>query len=168
MCGVIVVDAGRSRSTCHGRDAYICDHCHEYVITIRFSINCPTVIYLPTVCYVFEREASSENYGPRAYLKYKKKLKIYPLNFIWFYFILQFINLPLQDLILANDHRGDWQPPCLCWVKVFAFVCAGVVHEALRDSPAGSITLVLTEENTYLYYTASPLLFGENPNAAHK
>ena len=22
MCGVIVVDAGRSRSTCHGRDAY--------------------------------------------------------------------------------------------------------------------------------------------------
>ena len=26
MCGVIVVDAGRSRSTCRGRDAYIHDH----------------------------------------------------------------------------------------------------------------------------------------------
>ena len=26
MCGVIVVDAGRSRCTCHGRDAYIHDH----------------------------------------------------------------------------------------------------------------------------------------------
>ena len=26
MCGVIVVDAGRSRSTCCGRDAYIHDH----------------------------------------------------------------------------------------------------------------------------------------------
>ena len=26
MCGVIVVDAGRSPSTCHGRDAYIHDH----------------------------------------------------------------------------------------------------------------------------------------------
>ena len=26
MCGVIVVDAGRNRSTCHGRDAYIHDH----------------------------------------------------------------------------------------------------------------------------------------------
>ena len=26
MCGVIVVDAGRSRSTCHGRDACIHDH----------------------------------------------------------------------------------------------------------------------------------------------
>ena len=26
MCGVIGVDAGMSRSTCHGRDAYIHDH----------------------------------------------------------------------------------------------------------------------------------------------
>ena len=26
MCGLIVVDAGRSRSTCHGRDAYIHGH----------------------------------------------------------------------------------------------------------------------------------------------
>ncbi len=25
-CGVIVVDAGRSRSTCRGRDAYVHDH----------------------------------------------------------------------------------------------------------------------------------------------
>ena len=30
MCGVIVVDAGRSRSTWHGRDAYIHDHCLRY------------------------------------------------------------------------------------------------------------------------------------------
>ena len=26
MCGIIVVDAGRSQSTCYGRDAYIHDH----------------------------------------------------------------------------------------------------------------------------------------------
>ena len=26
MCGVIVVDVGRSQSTCHGLDAYIHDH----------------------------------------------------------------------------------------------------------------------------------------------
>ena len=26
MCGVIVVDVGRSRHTCYGRDAYIHDH----------------------------------------------------------------------------------------------------------------------------------------------
>ena len=28
--GVIVADAVRSQSTCHGHDAYIHDHCHEY------------------------------------------------------------------------------------------------------------------------------------------
>jgi hypothetical protein len=36
MCGVIVVDAGRSRSTNLGRDAYIHDHClgyrHNYLV----------------------------------------------------------------------------------------------------------------------------------------
>jgi hypothetical protein len=95
MGGVIVVDAGRSRSTCLGRDAYIHDHCHESVITMRFSINCPTVIYLPTVCYVFEREASSENYGPRviypSYIKFKNTL----LQFDFLYFLLQFIYLSI-------------------------------------------------------------------------
>ena len=30
MSGVIVVDAGRSRSTCLGRDAYIHDHAKQY------------------------------------------------------------------------------------------------------------------------------------------
>jgi hypothetical protein len=87
MGGVIVVDAGRSRSTCLGCDAYIHDHCHESVIIIRFSINCPTVICLPTVCYVFEREASSENYGPRVYFIIYKKPKNTLLQFIYFYFI---------------------------------------------------------------------------------
>ena len=31
MCGVIVLDAESFRSTCHGRDAYIHDHCHRYL-----------------------------------------------------------------------------------------------------------------------------------------
>src|SRR3989337_4599071 len=111
MGGVIVVDAGRRRSTCLGRDAYIHDHCHESVIIICFSINCPTVICLPTVCFVFEREVSSENYGPQVYLKYKKKTKIYLLQFIYFYFLLQFIHLPIQDLILAiNEFKGIDNP----------------------------------------------------------
>ena len=67
MCGVIVVDAGRSRSTNLGRDAYILIMALDIVIIIQSSINCPTVICLPTVCY-FLREATSEIYGPRVYL----------------------------------------------------------------------------------------------------
>src|SRR3990170_6933840 len=81
------------------------------IITMHFSINCPTVICLSTVCYVFEREASSENYGPRVYFKYKKKTKNTLLQFYFFYFVLQFVYLPLQDLILAsNEFKGIDDP----------------------------------------------------------
>src|SRR3954468_18349451 len=37
------------------------------VITLRFSINCSTVICSPTVLFAFKREASGETYGPRVY-----------------------------------------------------------------------------------------------------
>jgi hypothetical protein len=90
MIGVIVVDVGRSWSTCLGRDAYIHDYCHESVITMRFSINCPTIICSPTVCYVFEREASYENYGPGViYLSYiKSKNTLLQFYFLYFYFAI--------------------------------------------------------------------------------
>ena len=44
MCGVIVVDAESFRSTCHGRDAYIHEHClryrHNFVLFYHFlNIN---------------------------------------------------------------------------------------------------------------------------------
>ena len=64
MGGAVVVDAGRSWSTCLGRDAYIHDHRLEYRHNYVFLVNCPIVICLPTVCYLFKREVSSENYGP--------------------------------------------------------------------------------------------------------
>ena len=39
----------------------------DIVITLRFSINCSTVICSPTVLFSFKREASSETYDPRVY-----------------------------------------------------------------------------------------------------
>ena len=74
--GVIVVDAGMSRSTCHRRNVYIHDHAMNNVITMRFSINCPMVICLPTVCYSYERDASSETYAPGSTLIILQKPKI--------------------------------------------------------------------------------------------
>ena len=67
MCGVIVVDAESFRSTCPGRDAYIHDHL-DILISMLNSINCSTVIRLPTVILMLLREATSETYGPRVYL----------------------------------------------------------------------------------------------------
>ena len=48
-------------------------------------------------------------------------------------------------------------------MQVFCFVCVGAEYESLCGSPISLITLVFTEGNTYLYYTPSPLLFGEIP-----
>ena len=68
MCGVIVVDAGRSRSTCHERDAYIHDHClryrHDYLLFYQL-LNSSLFTHR---MLSFKREASSENYGPGVYL----------------------------------------------------------------------------------------------------
>ena len=36
----------------------------DIIITLRFFINCSTVICSPTVLFAFKRETSSETYGP--------------------------------------------------------------------------------------------------------
>ena len=67
MCGVIVVDARRSRSTCHGHDAYIHDHprySHNYAQFCQLlNINLFTHLRI----LMLLREATSETYGPRVY-----------------------------------------------------------------------------------------------------
>jgi hypothetical protein len=144
MGGVIVVDAGRSRSSCHGRNAYIHDHAMNNITTMHFSINYPTVICLPTVCHAYERDASSENYGPRVYFNHIAKTLFSLLQFIYFYFILQFIYLQLSDLILAiNEYKGIDNPLARVGCKYFVCVCVGTIDLCLCESPIGSVTLVL-------------------------
>ena len=62
MCGVIVVDAGRSRSTCHGHDAYIHDHASLFYQLLDSNL------FTHRNTYAILREATSETYGPRVYL----------------------------------------------------------------------------------------------------
>ena len=72
----------------------------DIVMIICFSINCPTVICLPTVWYMFDREDSSENYGPQSTLSYIKNLKILHCNL--FNFILISILVYLFTSIRFN------------------------------------------------------------------
>jgi hypothetical protein len=110
---------------------------------MRFSINCPTVKNLPTICYVLKRDASSENYGPRVHPNHITKTLIYLLQFISFYFCLQFKNLSLSELILAiNEYKGIDNPLARVGCKYFVCVCAGIGDLCLCESPIGSITLV--------------------------
>ena len=89
----------------------------DIIITLRFSINCSTVICSPTVLFAFKREASSETYGPRVYFpyyifrsiyqKYQKYLAaIYSLLFTFMFLVIFSIYLyqisPLQVTVKDN------------------------------------------------------------------
>ena len=66
MCGVIVVDAGRSWSTCLRRDAYhFLGYLHNYA---QFYQLLDSNLFTHRNTYAILREATSETYGPRVYL----------------------------------------------------------------------------------------------------
>ena len=91
----------------------------DIVIVMRFSINCSTVICLPSVCYNFKREASSETYVHRVYFrpyifrsinhKILKYLAAIYLYLLYFAFYLS-LYLSLLDLTLASDREGIGSP----------------------------------------------------------
>ena len=147
MCGVIVVDAGRNRSTNLGRDAYIMDHCLDIVMIIWGSINCPTVICLP-IALLFSWEKPLVK--PTAPGVSSSSICFWDLFFIRFCFQIYWSKKPkilccnfpspFQSFILPSR---DWQPLDRVGVRGFVFLCAGAVYVVLGDSPSGSITLVL-------------------------
>ena len=120
ICWVIVVDAGKSRSTCHGRDAYIHDHCLRYRHNYELFYQLLNSNLFTHHMRSFKREASSENYGPRVYLLsyyfqiYKMKNTEIPwcnlFTFILFCTFTYLLQLSLSDLILASDHEGIDNP----------------------------------------------------------
>mgnify|MGYP005830256165 CR=1 FL=1 len=134
MCGVIVVDAELFRSTWHGRDAYIHNHCLDILITMHFSLICSVVICSPIVIHVILREATSKTYGPRV------SFLLYCISFIYIASRLLFCNLyfpiyttkipkifnllSLSDLTFASDHEGI-DNPFIALVARFLIVCSG-------------------------------------------
>ena len=132
MCGVIVVDATRSRSTCHGRDAYIHGHFlryrHNYALFYQFlNSNLFTHRMIS-----FKREASSENYGPRVYLLsyyfqiYEIKNQKIPccnlFTFILFRTFTYFYIYQYQISSLEVTKKG-LTSPLSRWVQVFVCLC---------------------------------------------
>ena len=142
----------------------------DIFITMRFSINCSTVICSPTVIYAIMREATSETYGPRVsfllycisfiyiasrllfcnlYLPiYTTKIpKIFTLLFIYLYYI-SFLQVTVKGLTT----------PLSRWVQVGVCLCRYSVACAL--SPTGLIPwFSKTKGNTYAALLHHPLLF---------
>ena len=106
----------------------------DIFITMRFSINCSTVICSPTIIYAILREATSETYAPRV------SFLLYCISFIYIASCLLFCNLyfpiyttkipnifillSLSDLTFASGREGIHNP-FIALVARFLFVCAG-------------------------------------------
>ena len=129
------------------------------------SINCLTVIHLPTIKLILLREATSETYGPRVYiLSYKFPIyfylqsllsNLYHKNTKKNYLIL----LSLSDLTSASYCEGI-DNPFIALVARFLFVCVGTMD--LRGASYWIDTLVLKNRGKYLCYFAASV--GERSN----
>ena len=161
MCGVIVVDAELFRSTWHGRDAYIHDHCLRYRHNFALFYQLLSSNLFTHLIFSILREVSSEIYGPRVYLP-SYKFPIY--YFAIFYFpiykpkipkVIYFtIYLSLSDLTFASNREGIDNPFIALGASLFDCLCRPwwFVLCLLLDWYLVSLTNV----NTYLYFAASP------------
>ena len=99
------------------------------IITMRFSMNCPTVICLPTICYVSREKPLVKTMAPGSTIILLKPKNTF-LQFIYFYFTFKFIYLPLPDLILAsNEFKGIYNPLARVGCKYLLFC----VYVLLRE-----------------------------------
>ena len=110
MSGLIVVDAGRSRSTCL-----------EYMIIPRYSHNyslfyqlLDSNLFTHHNTYAILREATSETYGPRVYSHH---INLHHFIYLLCFYFLLCIFIPkvpkilyLSDLTLVSDREGIDNP----------------------------------------------------------
>ena len=128
----MVVDAGRSRSTCHQHDAYIHDHCLRYCYNYALLYQLLNSNLFTHRMLSFKREASSENYGLWVYLlsyyfqiqKIKNK-KIPCCNLFTFILVhtsTYLLYLSLSDFILASNREGIDNPFITLGASICLFV----------------------------------------------
>ena len=115
-------------------DSYIHDHCLDILITMRFSINCSTIIRSPIVNYTILIEPTSQTYGPGSIFHHIIFISIcyfFHSLFCNLYFTIYIIKIPkifillsLSDLTFASGREGI-DNPFISLVARFLIVCAG-------------------------------------------
>ena len=106
----------------------------DIVITLRFLINCSTVICSPVVLFSFKREASSETYSRRVYFPSYIFRSIKPKSqkyLAQFYSLLFLLYLSLSNLILASDREGIDNPFIVLGTSVWLFVQVHILETCL-------------------------------------
>ena len=106
----------------------------DILITMRFSINCSTVICSPTIDYAILREATSETYGPPGLFSIilicRQQAISGAVYFAFFTFSLYHKNMEniilssLSDVTFASGREGI-DIPFIALVARFLIVCAG-------------------------------------------
>ena len=150
------------------------------------SINCPTVICLPTVCYFSREKPLVKPTAPGSSFSYicfaiyfictfysdllNQKSKNTLLPFISIYFIWRSIyqstTIYLTSVCLSwgAAPRKGLTTPLTRRVARICYLCAGAVYVVLLCSPTGSITLVsYLREIPTAAVLHHPFLFGEIP-----
>ena len=148
-------------------------------------MNCPTVICLPTVCYFFSREATSEIYGPRVFFliyflaiyfsfaflfrSIKPKIQKYfaALYFIWDLFISIYYNfLPSTHRFWRRYTKGIDNPSNTSGCEWLLFVCRGCLRCVAWFSYWFDNLGFIYEGNTYRRCAASSLPIWGNTDVA--
>ena len=151
MCGAIVVDAGRSRSTNLGRDAYIQDHCLGYCHNYLLSYQLPNSnLFTHCMLFSWEKPLLKSTAPGLSFIilfsdLYFQKPKNTLLHFFFTYFILFFCKIYLSNLpqfYPSFYRRGIENPSYTSGCKYICSLCAGTAYIVLLRSPNGLITFV--------------------------
>jgi hypothetical protein len=103
-----------------------------------YSINCPTIICLPSMLYLSYGETPLVNYGPRSNFLYI----VTPFYFTRtvYFTCITIILLPLDALIaLFTANRWDWQPHRKLGAKYLFVLCAGFTLLPGEDTPTSCL-----------------------------
>ena len=150
------------------------------------SINCPTVICLPTVCYLSREKPLVKPTAPRSSFLYiclaiyfflafifrsiKPKIQKYLAAIYSYLFYLAFdLSIyhnfyPVNLTIFGTITRKGLTTPLTRRVVSICSLCEGAVYMVLRGSPTGSINLVSSlREIPTVVVLHHPFLFGKIP-----
>ena len=172
MCGVIVVDEGRSRSTNLGRDAYIHDHCLGYCHNYLLFYQLPNSnLFTHRMLFPWEKPLV-KTMAPGSISYHIVLRSIFPKTqkYLAALFICIFYFVLLRDLFIQNYTnqsifypRGINNPSYALGCKYLFFVCRYHLHSVAWFSYWFDNLGLITEEIPTVAVLHHPFLFGEIP-----
>src|SRR3989337_2970840 len=149
MCGVILVDAGRSWSTNLGRDAYIHDHCLGYRRNYLLFYQLPNSNWFPHRMLFSREKPLVKSTAPGVIFYHIAFRSIFHRICFQIYYSKSPKHLLFRILfrsIYQNTYKTIYifteeglTTPLTRWVARICSLCAGTVYVVLLGSPNGLI-----------------------------